>query len=132
MVTTQSTSRPYRTLVSRAQVRIEADAVKDGRGSGERLRPHELLEAALASCMNISARLEAEARGLGPVEVRTVVSIDRTQPGKAIYRYRCRVDGPLRPDERASLEAAAAACALGQTLLRTAVLAVEPTLEVAP
>ena len=97
MVTTQSTSRPYRTLVSRAQVRIEADAVKDGRGSGERLRPHELLEAALASCMNISARLEAEARGLGPVEVRTVVSIDRTQPGKAITVIAAAWMAPFAP-----------------------------------
>lgn len=130
MVTTQSTSCPYRTLVSRAQV--EADAVKDGGGSGERLRPHELLKAALASCVNISAGIESEARGLGPVEIRTAVSIDRAQPGKATFRYRCRVDGPLRPDERASLEAAAAACVSDQTLLRTAVLAMEPTLELAP
>jgi uncharacterized OsmC-like protein len=90
------------------------------------------LEAALAACMNMSARIEAERRGFPPLEIRTAVALDRSQPGKAVYRLRCRVDGPLAPGERASLEAAAKACPLGETLARTPVLLVDPTLEVTP
>ncbi len=72
--------------------------------------------------MNISARLKADELGLGPIEVATEVSLDRSRADRAIFRCLVRVSGALMDDQRAALEDAALHCTVGQTLLRECVL----------
>jgi putative redox protein len=132
MVKTRSLEAPYRTLVTNGKTQVPADTRKDGRGGEQGLRPHELLEAAVAACMNIGVRLEAEARGLGPVAVRTAVQLDRARPGVASFRFRCRVDGALDAAQRAALERTARGCAVGQTLQRAIELVEDGGLELEP
>ncbi len=132
MIVARSLEAPFRTLVTNGRLRIDSDAARGGRGGGGGLRPHELLEAALAACMNISVRHEAEALGIGPVEVCTAVQLDRSRPGEAAYHFRARIDGPLDGEQRRRLEAAARSCLLGQTLRRAVTLVEDPGLEVTP
>jgi putative redox protein len=96
--------------------------MKGSAGGSDGFRPHELLEAAVAACMNISARLKADEMGLGPVEVATEVSLDRSQAARAVFRCQVRVGGALTDDQRAALKDAAFHCAVSQTLLRECVL----------
>ena len=60
-----------------------ADAYKQGVGGGAGFRPHELLEAALASCMTITARMELAELGIDDegveVRVQVVRSDDETR-----------------------------------------------------
>jgi hypothetical protein len=56
--------------------------------------------------------------GLAVAAVRTEVSLDRTVPGKAVYKYSLQIEGQLTADERATLEEAASRCAVSQTLRR--------------
>jgi uncharacterized OsmC-like protein len=107
---------------SNGRVEATADTVKGGAGSLDGFRPHELLEAAVASCMNIGVRLRADDLGCGPIEVATEVSLDRSQPARATFRCRVRVDGSVSDETRALLEQAAFDCAVGQTLRREIVL----------
>jgi putative redox protein len=118
MVKTTSRATRYQTAVTNGRTETSADTVKEGVGGTGGFRPHEILEAALASCMNISVRLKADELGLAIAAVRTEVSLDRTVPGKAVYEYSLQIDGQLRADERAALEEAASHCAVSQTLRR--------------
>jgi putative redox protein len=118
MVKTTSKATRYQTAITNGRSETSADTVKENVGGTAGFRPHEILEAALASCMNISVRLKADELGLTLAAVRTEVLLDRTVPGKAVYRYSLHIDGQLTPDERATLEQAAATCAVSQTLRR--------------
>jgi putative redox protein len=118
MVRTTSDAAKYRTIVTNGRVDTRADTMKGSVGSFDGFRPHELLEAAVAACMNISARLKADAMGLGPVDLATEVSLDRSRAGWAVFRCRVRVGGALTQDQRAAIKDAAFHCAVCQTLLR--------------
>lgn len=118
MVKTTSSTTRYQTAVTNGRTETSADTVKEHVGGTAGFRPHELLEAALASCMNISVRLKADELGLALAAVRTEVSLDRTVPGKAVYRYSLQIDGQLTAEQRAILEEAASRGAVSQTLRR--------------
>jgi putative redox protein len=118
MVKTTSNTARYQTAVTNGRTETSADTVKEGVGGTAGFRPHEILEAALASCMNITVRLKADELGLAIAAVRTEVSLDRTVPGKAVYKYSLQIEGQLTADERATLEEAASRCAVSQTLRR--------------
>ncbi|WP_225726449.1 MULTISPECIES: OsmC family protein [unclassified Nocardia] len=68
-----------------------ADTVKAGVGGHAGLRPHELLEAALASCMTISARMALTEVGAPDVEVRVRVDLDRAESATT-FRYELELD----------------------------------------
>jgi len=121
MVRSTSDAARYRTTVTNGRVQAIADTQKSS-GSSDAFRPHELLEAALATCMNISVRLKADAMSLGPIEVATEVALDRSQEGRAVFRYRLRLSGELSGEQRTALEDAAFHCSVGRTLLRECVL----------
>jgi trans-aconitate 2-methyltransferase len=121
MVTATSAAAAYRTLLTNGRVETTADAMKGGVGSSNGFRPHELLEAAVAACMNISARLKADDMGVAPVEVATEVALDRSD-GRAVFRGRVRVAGELTDAQRTALEEAAFHCPVGRTLLRECIL----------
>src|SRR6185437_5638480 len=54
-----------------------ADTVKNGAGGSAGMRPHELLEASLATCMTISARMTLSDLGIADGEVRVRVHLER-------------------------------------------------------
>jgi putative redox protein len=58
-----------------------ADTFKNGTGGSAGMRPHELLEASLATCMTISARMALADLGLpgGEASVRVRVRLERKQ-----------------------------------------------------
>jgi putative redox protein len=104
--------------VSNGGARLIADTVADKGGSGGGFRPHDLLEAALAACLNISVRMCADAEGIALSDVRTAVSLDRSSPDTVVFVYRVGLDGALSDEERARLLAAADASSVKATLSR--------------
>lgn len=63
-----------------------ADTIKSGTGGDSGMRPHELLEAALATCMAISARMAADDLGVAADDIRVVVNLDRTDTA-SVFRF---------------------------------------------
>jgi putative redox protein len=121
MVRTTSAGARCRTIVTNGGVEVTADTMKGGAGSSDGFGPHELLEAAVAACMNIGARLKADEMGVGPVEVATEVSLDRSGD-RAVFRGEVHVHGELTDEQRTALEEAAFRCPVSRTLLRECVL----------
>ena len=66
MIRANSTPENYLTTVSNGEFTLPADTTADKGGGGQGFRPHDLLEAALASCMNMSLRMAAQKAGIIP------------------------------------------------------------------
>ncbi|WP_329573218.1 OsmC family protein [Streptomyces sp. NBC_01361] len=83
-------------LPTRWQVRFQAgvtegvaDTLKEGVGGSAGMRPHELLEASLATCMTISARMALADLGIDDADVRVRAHLER---GESTTRFRYALD----------------------------------------
>ena len=90
MVKIKSIDQKYQCYLDNGQ-NIIVDISSDKGGSGSGIRPYELLEAALASCMNISLRIQAEKEGIELEKVETTVSVNQNINGKTIFEYECTI-----------------------------------------
>lgn len=78
MVTAARLGEPYRVQVDNGHSLIVlADTQKDGKGGRAGMRPHELLESALAACICMSIDMAAERAGITLPTVTVRVAIDR-------------------------------------------------------
>ncbi len=82
-----------------------ADTVKNGAGGNSGMRPHELLEAALATCMTISARMALADLSLphGEASVRVRVHLEREESATR-FRYELVLDPGLELHRPAVME----------------------------
>jgi putative redox protein len=106
----------YRVEVSNDVASLIADTVLEKGGSGSGFRPHDLLEAALAACLNISVRICADAHGIALSGVRRIVTWDRSSPDAVAFVYSVELGGSLSDEERSTLLAAADASSVRATL----------------
>ncbi len=101
-VTATVLDEPYQTrFTARAHAGL-ADTHKGGVGGAAGMRPHELLEAALATCMAMTARMATEALGLADPRASVGVRLERC-PTSTIIRYRLTVDPRLDDAQRAAV-----------------------------
>ena len=116
MIQADSIAGSYPTTVSNGNHELIADApiAKGGGGSG--FGAHELLEAALAACLNMAVRMCANANGIPLQSVRTRVSLQRPTDDIVRFRYTLEFTGALSEQQRAELEFAAETCPVRQTL----------------
>jgi putative redox protein len=96
-----------------------ADTTTDKGGSGSGFRPHDLLEAALACCINMSVRMYAEHHGIPLAGVTTRVKLDRSVPEEAAFRYELELQGDLTAEQKERLSMAPRGCPVSRTLSRT-------------
>ena len=119
MVTARSETAPYRTqFVSDGhQAHADASIAKGGAGAG--FGPHELLEASVASCINIWLRMHAERRGIPLSGLTAEVRLNRDVPGETIFECAVDLQGSLTPEQGRELQRQIVACPVSQTLLKT-------------
>jgi len=119
MITTHSKDPRYLVEFTDGQHQALADVgpVKGGQGAG--FGPHELMEASLATCINMWIRMQADKLGIpvGPISV--TVTLKRDDPQQAIFQYSINLEGPLSPEHRATLLQVADNCPVRKTLLKT-------------
>lgn len=116
MIQTRSKPAAYQTTFANAAFEALSDAPVAKGGGGEGFGPHELLEAALATCLNMSVRMRAAERGVRVDNVRTKVTIDRSHEFEATFEYSIEFDSPLNDADRAQLLAEATDCPVVKTL----------------
>ncbi|GAA2879737.1 OsmC family protein [Streptomyces mexicanus] len=80
-----------------------ADTRKNGVGGSAGMRPHELLEAALATCMTISARMALADLGVTDAEVSVQVHVEREESATR-FRYRLALGPALEAHRPAVME----------------------------
>lgn len=93
-----------------------ADTIEDKGGGNSGFRPHDLLEAALATCLTMWLKMYASNHGYNVTDVKTNVSIDRSQPDETIFNYSIEISGDVTDDERKKLLQVAKTCAVHKTL----------------
>ena len=107
---------PHQTAFTNGRQSAVADVPAEKGGRGRGFGPHELVEAALATCLAMTARKAAEAHGYPLAGVRAAVRFDRSAPGPVALVYELEFDGPLTPEQAAQLRAAAGDCPVARTL----------------
>jgi putative redox protein len=112
------TSEPsrYQTRFSDGAHHGISDTTADKGGSHSGFRPHDLLEAALATCVNMTVRMYADSHAIPLRTVATTVNLDRSHPDEVVFRYEVELDGDLTPEQRDKLSNAASACPVRRTL----------------
>ncbi len=121
MIISTSESPQYRTRFSDGKHAAIADTTAEKGGSDSGFRPHELLEAALATCVNMTIRMYADNHGIHLEGVTTTVRLDRESSEQAIFNYEVKFVGDLKPEHAEKLLRAASACPVRRTLSRAIV-----------
>lgn len=108
---------PYQTAFSNGTYESIADVSIAKGGGGLGFGPHELLEAALATCVTMTVQMAAQKHGFPLEGAQCTARLDRSQPERIQLHYTLTLDGPaLRPEQHAALHASAARCPVAQTL----------------
>ena len=118
MIRTENEEINFKTKFSNGEHSAFSDTTIDKGGSGSGFRPHELLEAAVASCMNVHIRMFAENYKMDISNVKTEVSLNRNEPECAIFEYKIEVDGKLTGSEKEKLMQIVQSCPVKKTLSR--------------
>ena len=116
MIRTRELHAGFRTEFGNERVQAVGDMPVDKGGEGAGFRPHELLEAALATCLSMTVRIAAGKYGYALQDVTASVTVDRGTPGQVFMDYEVELVGDLTPEQREHLLRAAAHCPVGQTL----------------
>jgi putative redox protein len=115
MVKTTNTQHDFHCILSNGNISVDCDAPVFKGGQGNGFRPHELLEAALATCINISIRMIAKQKSIRLDKVEIQVEIEKTE-NSSIFKYKIRLDESLNDQEKNVLMNIIDSCAVKQTL----------------
>ena len=118
MIKTSSEHAAFQTVFASEHHQAIADAPMAKGGSGAGFDPHELLEAALATCINIVVRKRAAQLNMAVESVATTVRLDRSRPDVATFEYELDVRGPINDEQHTLLLDAVKTCPVSQTLLK--------------
>jgi len=116
MIRTENEEINYKTKFSNGEHSAFSDTTIDKGGSNSGFRPHELLEAAVASCMNMRIRMFAENHNIDISEVKIEVSLNRNEPESVVFEYKVKVDGKLTGLEKEKLLQIVQNCPVKKTL----------------
>ena len=116
MIISESQYEKYLTSFTNGMFSAYADTTKDKGGMEQGFRPHELLEAALACCMNMSLRMHAEKLCIPLEEVKIQVSLNRENPEQPTFEYSVSFGESLSTEEKQKLLAALECSSVRSTL----------------
>ncbi|SDE36807.1 OsmC family protein [Sporomusa acidovorans] len=93
---------------------IIIDTTEESGGTGEGMKPFELVETALAACMNITARRNAGQVNIELHDIKTFVRMNWQEEGKLIFEYDYSIPENFTDIERRVIDDAINSCALRQ------------------
>ena len=116
MIRSSNTCNPNQVSFTNGEHSGVADVPKAKNGNGQGFGPHELLEAALATCMTITAAKYAAKQEI-PIEgVSTEVRLVRKGESEVTLEYRLVLSGAISEAQRQHLETAVSQCPVAKTL----------------
>ena len=116
MITANSRDQDYQVFFTDGHHTGVSDVTEDKGGGNSGFRPHDLLEAALATCLNIWLRMYARDHDMSVSTVETKVSLDRSDTDEVVVTYSLDISGSLTSAERKLLASAAQTCPVHKTL----------------
>jgi putative redox protein len=119
MIQAESTPTPFLTRLTNGSFTLQADTTADKGGSGQGFRPHELLEAALASCMNMTVRMAAKKYNIPFSSATVTVNLNRSQPDAPVFEWHVHFAEELTAEQRERLLSAVSRCPVHKTLSKS-------------
>jgi len=119
MIHAKTNGEPYRIWFSNGQHEGLADATRDKGGQNAGFRPHDLLEAALACCVTMTAQMFAEKSGIPLRAVHTTVRLNRELANETVFEVQAEFDGDLTSGQIQQLQTAIQNCPVRKTLSRS-------------
>ena len=116
MIHATSQLAPYLTRFTDGEHECFADTTTAKGGQNAGFRQHDLLEAALATCIDITLRMYAAHHAIPLASVAVKVSLDRSNPEEVVFRYEVDAEGDMTPEQRLKLLRAAGGCPVSKTL----------------
>lgn len=116
MIKTKNGAVPYQTEFTNGTMVSYSDNRAEKGGQGNGFRPHELLEAALANCINMSICMYADHHELALESVSTTVCLNRDDPERVYFEYHIDLAGKLSDEQREKILAMAKNCPVRKTL----------------
>ncbi len=116
MIKAESQLPRFQVLFTNGEHQAFADTTQDKGGSNLGFRPHELLEAALATCMNMSLRMGAQQLGLTHVGATVTVVLNRTLRDAPVFEYSVDFDDGLSDAQKQQLLTIIEKCPVKTTL----------------
>ncbi|CAB3698742.1 OsmC family protein [Achromobacter aegrifaciens] len=118
MVKAKRVGVPYGVEVTNGQNVLLSDTQKNGKGGTTGMRPHELLESALAACVCMSIGMAADRAGVALPEATVQVNIDR-QDDETGFEVSLRFAAALTAAQQDLVRCAAQASPVARTLGKT-------------
>lgn len=103
MIISESKKDKYCTEISNGDKTILSDVTEEKGGRGEYFRPHDLLCAGLASCLNITTRMILERKGIEYEKVVVKVDIDKSDEKKTKFLYNVDIIGDISDEIKQSI-----------------------------
>ncbi|KXU83780.1 peroxiredoxin [Paraburkholderia monticola] len=124
MVSATRHGERYCTAVSNGRVQLYADTSKNGVGGAAGMRPHELLESALAACVCMSIDMAAEKAGFTLPAIVVEVVVDR-RDSETCFNVTVRDIAALVDEQRELVRAAVLGSPVARTLGKPVRVALE-------
>ena len=118
MVTAESDRKDYLTQLSNGSTTIYSDTTPDKGGGGDCFRPHDLLCAGFASCLNITIRMVLDRMNLQYEKVITKVDLNRDVPENTTFLYDIEIIGDIDDATKREVISKALNCPVRKTLSR--------------
>ena len=122
MIKARNGGRNYQVHFSNGSHSGIADTTEDKGGGDSGLRPHDLLEAALATCLVMWLKMYGDSHNLDTNGVEATVSLDRSKPEEVVFEYSLFFPDGLNEKEKQKLSSIACSCPVHRTLGKTIVV----------
>ena len=116
MIISESKKENYCTEISNEISFIFSDATEEKGGKGQYLRPHDLLCAAFASCLNITTRMILDRKKIKYEKVIVKVDLDRSEERKTKFIYDVNIIGDIPIETKQNIINMAENCPIRKTL----------------
>lgn len=116
MIRAENLASPYQIAFHNGEQSGRADTAADKGGSGQGFRPHELLEAALASCMVMTLRMYAERHAIDHAGIGVAVRLNRGDPEHPVFESTLSFPAGFPEDRRERMLQVVERCPVHRTL----------------
>jgi putative redox protein len=116
MIQAKAANNHFLTELSNGRQLLHSDVTVDKGGEDAGFGPHELLEAALASCIQITLKMGALKYGFDLGQTTCQVSLDRSVPERTVFVYKLNFDSKLTEEQQAHVRRFASRCPVRKTL----------------
>jgi putative redox protein len=118
MITCNSLEGKFRCSTKVKEFEIVSDATIEKGGQGQGFRPHDILESAYASCLNIFVQMLCEKMRISSDNISVMVDLTRLE-SKTIFNYSIKFGDNFSEGQKEKILKAVEGCPVRKTLSKS-------------